>query len=87
MQPARTDATEDLVGAAEAWASAVEALAAAEEKGRDTAIAREAMKTAGIALYDAVLALRAAQRPADFTGARGRPERRRFKIVELLSRL
>jgi hypothetical protein len=73
--------------AAEAWASAVEALAEAERKKRDVALEKEAMRIASIALYDAVLALRAAQRAPDFTGMRGSTERSRYRIVDLLERL
>ncbi|HUC67339.1 MAG TPA: hypothetical protein VMA53_17995 [Stellaceae bacterium] len=73
--------------AAEAWASAVEALAEAERKKRDVALEKDAMKIASIALYDAVMALRAAQRPPDFTGTRGNTARSRYRIVDLLERL
>jgi hypothetical protein len=73
--------------AAEAWASAVEALAEAERQKRDVALEKEAMRIASIALYDAVLALRAAQRTPDFTGVRGSAARSRYRIVDLLERL
>jgi hypothetical protein len=73
--------------AAEAWASAVEALAEAERKKRDVALEKEAMRIASIALYDAVMALRAGQRAADFTGVRGSTARSRYRIVDLLERL
>jgi hypothetical protein len=73
--------------AAEAWAAAIEALAEAEPKKRDIAREKEAMRIASIALYDAVLALRAAQRAPDFTGVRGNKARSRYRIVDLLERL
>lgn len=73
--------------AAEAWANAVEALAEAERQKRDVALEKEAMRIASIALYDAVLALRAAQRTPDFTGVRGSTARSRYRIVDLLERL
>jgi hypothetical protein len=73
--------------AAEAWASAVEALAEAEPKKRDVALEKAALRSASIALYDAVLALRAAQRAPDFTGMRGDTARSRYRIVDLLERL
>jgi 3-dehydroquinate dehydratase len=73
--------------AAEAWATAVEALAEAEPKKRDVALEKAAMRIASIALYDAVLALRAAQRAPDFTGVRGSKARSRYRIVDLLERL
>jgi 3-dehydroquinate dehydratase len=73
--------------AAEAWATAVEALAEAEPKQRDVALEKAAMRIASIALYDAVLALRAAQRAPDFTGVRGSKARSRYRIVDLLERL
>jgi hypothetical protein len=73
--------------AAEAWANAVEAVAEAERQKRDVALEKEAMRIASIALYDAVLALRAARRTPDFTGVRGSTARSRYRIVDLLERL
>jgi hypothetical protein len=73
--------------AAEAWASAIEALAEAERTKRDITLEKAAMRIASIALYDAVLALRAAQRAPDFTGMRGSAARSRYRIVDLLERL
>jgi regulator of protease activity HflC (stomatin/prohibitin superfamily) len=89
-QPPLSQSSADEHGAlraAEAWANAVEALAEAERQKRDVALEKEAMRIASIALYDAVLALRATQRTPDFTGVRGSTTRSRYRIVDLLERL
>ena len=75
-----------VIRAAEAWVSAIEATAEAAEKGAAIASEKDAVRLARIALYDAVLALRATHGPADFTGVHGSKARRRSRIVELLIR-
>ena len=84
---AAVNETAEILRAAEAWAQAIEAMVEAEEQGEAGAAARDALREARIALYDAVLAERAKGRTADFTGAGGSAGKRRFKVVGLLSRV
>jgi hypothetical protein len=84
---AALDETAEILRSGEAWAAAIEALAEAEQQGRDGAAEREAVRAARIALYDAVLARRAKDRKAAFTGAGGRAGKRRFAVLGLLDRI
>ena len=79
-------AESQVIDAAENWARAIEAMAQADEAGKETGSAEEALHQARIALYDAVMTWRASRRPADFTGLKKPKARRRSNIVDLLVR-